>query len=77
MEISEKISQKILREIARLSKIIFEGSPSRETQALGLIINHLTAVLFGALSLDGFHEEISGFPKSVREYYYELLFEER
>lgn len=75
MEISAKIKESIIKEIARLSMIIYEGVSPNECIALSMIINHLTAVLLDILTVSDFHEEIAVLPSKCREYYYELLFE--
>ncbi len=74
---SDAINKKILMERARLSMIIYNGVPDSEARGLAMIINHLVAVLLGKLSIDDFHDEMSRSPQKVREFYYELLFEEK
>lgn len=75
--ITDAIIDNILKEMARLSMIIYTGVPDSEARGLAMIINHLVAVLAGKLSLDDFHEEMEHSPLAVREFYYKLLFEEK
>ncbi len=74
---SPQLNSKMLMEIARLSMIIFEGVPRTESQGLAMLINHLTAVIMGQLSISSFHDQIVDTPKVTREYYYKLLYEEK
>jgi hypothetical protein len=76
-KLSDQLVTNILIEMARLSMSIYQGIPSSEAQGLAMIINHLVAILAGKLSIDDFHDEIQNTPLLVREYYYNLLFEEK
>lgn len=75
--ISDLLIEKIVMEMARLSMVLYNGVPPNEVRGLAMILNHLIALLAGRLTIDDFHDEIENLPKVIREYYYELLFEEK
>ncbi len=77
MKVSDHLYNQILIEMARLSMIIYQGVPQAEAIGLAMLINHLIAVLAGKLSVNDFHDQIIKQPQGVREFYYQLLFEEK
>jgi hypothetical protein len=64
----------IVKEISRLSAMMFQGLNPDEVKASAYIINCLSAVLAHVLTIDDFHERMAPSPEHVREYYYKLLF---
>lgn len=74
---SPAMNTKIVLEIAKLSLHIVKGISKDEAQAVAMLINHLTAVMAGQLTVSSFHDEISEAPQSIREHFYELLYEEK
>lgn len=74
MKVTQELYEAIVYEIARLSMIIIEEESGDNAKALAAIINHLAAVLAGEQTVDDFHDEISNFPPSTREFYYKLLY---
>lgn len=74
MAASEKLYEAIVLEIARLSMIIYEGVPQNQARGLGMLINHLSAILAGTMDISDFHDQISESPDTIREYYYKLLY---
>ncbi len=68
----------ILEEIARLSHTIFQDTHTKEENiALAYIINMLTAVLIQKITIDDFHDYMEYAPQCTREFYYNLLFEDK
>jgi hypothetical protein len=74
MSDKEKQYEAIVMEIARLSRIIFDGVPENDAKCLAFYINHLVAILADELTISDFHDVISECPITQREYYYNLLY---
>jgi hypothetical protein len=73
-EKNAKLYTVIVEEIGRLSMLLYSGVPAGHSQALGMLINHLAAILLGIMDVSDFHEEISDQLPAIREFYYKLLY---
>ncbi len=74
MKVTEELYIAIVVEIARLSMLIIDEATEKESKALAILINHLAAILAGEQDISDFHDQISNFPASTREFYYKLLY---
>jgi len=78
-KVSKKIKRKILQEVMRISKCMYEDETLDLTSRKSFLFiqNCLCGVLIDDLSINDFHDKISTASKTIREFYYKLLFQEK
>ena len=78
-KIDKKLKRKILQEVMRISKTMYEEEHLnlQSRKSFMFIQNCLCGILWGDLTVNDFHDKISSASEKIRTFYYELLYQEK